>query len=121
MDCECAGKSSLRRRPLKQARWAVLVLGLLVCGGCGLRRHALDTPLVSDSQQPDKELYERAMSDLEHNRFTVARLALQTLINTYPDSEYLAKAKLTIADSFYREGGTSNWMQAESEYRDFIT
>ena len=32
----------------------------------------------------------------------------QTLINTYPDSEYLAKAKLGVADSYYKEGGTSN-------------
>ena len=31
----------------------------------------------------------------------MGRLTLQTLINTYPDSEYLAKGKLAIADSFF--------------------
>jgi outer membrane protein assembly factor BamD len=50
----------------------------------------------------------------------VGRLNLQTLINTYPDSEYLAKAKLLIADSYYKEGGTANMTQAISGYKDFI-
>ena len=45
---------------------------------------------------------------------------MQTLINTYPDSEYLAKAKLAIADSYYKEGGTSNLTLAVSGYKDFI-
>jgi outer membrane protein assembly factor BamD len=50
----------------------------------------------------------------------VGRLGLQTLINTYPDSEYLAKAKLGIADSYYKEGGTANMTQAIQGYKDFI-
>jgi outer membrane protein assembly factor BamD len=45
---------------------------------------------------------------------------LQTLINTYDSSEYLAKAKLAIADSWYREGGSHGLAQAEAEYKDFI-
>jgi outer membrane protein assembly factor BamD len=45
---------------------------------------------------------------------------MQTLINTYPDSEYLAKAKLGIADSYYKEGGTANMAQAIQGYKDFI-
>src|SRR5439155_151007 len=44
---------------------------------------------------------------------------LQTLINTYPDSDYLAKAKLAIADSFYKEGGTANLTQAVQAYKAF--
>ena len=48
-------------------------------------------------------------------------MALQTLINTYPDSEYLAKAKLAIADSYYKEGGTAGLKQSIVEYKDFIT
>jgi outer membrane protein assembly factor BamD len=66
-------------------------------------------------------LYERAISDLQHNRFELARLSMQTLINTYPDSEYLAKAKLAIADSYFKEGGTTGLTQAVAEYQDFIT
>ena len=73
-----------------------------------------------NSAAPDKILYDRALSDIKHGRQEVGRLTLQTLINTYPDSEYLAKAKLSIADSFYKEGGTANLAQAISSYKDFI-
>jgi outer membrane protein assembly factor BamD len=79
--------------------------------------NALDT---TQSAEPDKVLYTRAMADIKRGRYTEGRLTLQTLINTYPDSEYLAKAKLGVADSYYKEGGTSNLTQAIDEYKNFI-
>ncbi|HXQ26753.1 MAG TPA: outer membrane protein assembly factor BamD [Candidatus Acidoferrales bacterium] len=75
---------------------------------------------TAESAEPDKVLYERAMVSIKHSKFTEARLDLQTLVNTYPDSEYLAKAKLAVADSFYKEGGTSGLTQAVEEYKNFI-
>lgn len=71
--------------------------------------------------QSDKVLFERGMDAMKHKHFDIARLAMQTLINTYPDSEYLAWAKLSIADSWYAEGGTAALAQAEQEYEDFET
>lgn len=97
----------------------LLVVALLP--GCSLRRKKYETPIVTDSNQPDKTLFDRAVNDIEKSRYEVARLTLQTLINTYPDSEYLAKAKLAIADAWYRQGGTTALAQAEAEYKDFIT
>jgi outer membrane protein assembly factor BamD len=61
------------------------------------------------------------MDAMKHNRFDVARMTLQTLINTYPDSEFIARAKLAVGDSWYAEGGTASLAQAEQEYRDFET
>jgi outer membrane protein assembly factor BamD len=75
---------------------------------------------TTQTAEPDKVLYEKAMLSVQKGRFTEGRLSLQTLINTYPDSEYLAKAKLAIADSYYKEGGTSNLTQAIEEYKNFI-
>jgi len=74
---------------------------------------------VDNTAEPDKILYDKAVDDIKHGRHEVGRLNLQTLINTYPDSDYLAKAKLAIADSFYREGGTANLTQAIQAYKDF--
>ncbi|HEX3822438.1 MAG TPA: outer membrane protein assembly factor BamD [Candidatus Sulfotelmatobacter sp.] len=71
------------------------------------------------SKQPDKVLFDKAMEAMRRNRFDVARLTLQTLINTYPDSEYIARAKLAVGDSWYAEGGTAALAQAEQEYSDF--
>src|SRR5213075_3438412 len=49
------------------------------------------------------------------------RLLFTTIITTYPDSPYLAMAKLAIADSFYLEGGTSSLIQAGQAYQDWLT
>jgi outer membrane protein assembly factor BamD len=73
------------------------------------------------SKQPDKELYDKAMTALKKGRYDVARLDLQTLLNTYPDSEYRMRAKLSVGDSWFKEGGTAALTQAEAEYNDFIT
>ena len=88
------------------------------CLGLGGKKKQPDT---NASAEPDKVLFDRAMDDQKHSRYTVERLSLQTLINTYPDSEYLAKAKLAIADSYFKEGGTSGLTQSVQEYKDFIT
>ena len=76
--------------------------------------------IAQGAGQPDRVLYDSAISDIQHNRFERARLTLQTLANTYSTSEYLAPAKLAIADSWYREGGTRGLAQAEAECKDLI-
>jgi len=73
------------------------------------------------SKQPDKELFDKAMNALKHGKYDVARLDLQTLLNTYPDSEYQMRAKLAVGDTWFKEGGSAALTQAESEYKDFIT
>ncbi len=100
-------------------RFATLCLLAGLLTACGIRRKAYDQPITKDTQQPDKVLFDRAIADIEHGRYEIARLTLNTLINTYDSSEYLAKAKLAIADSWYREGGSHGLAQAEAEYKDF--
>jgi outer membrane protein assembly factor BamD len=93
---------------------------LIITAACTNKRST--NPLANvASKQPDKVLFDKAMDAMKHNRFDVARMTLQTLINTYPDSEYIARAKLAVGDSWYAEGGTASLAQAEQEYRDFET
>jgi outer membrane protein assembly factor BamD len=73
------------------------------------------------SKQPDKELFDKAMLALKKGKFDVARLDLQALLTTYPESEYQMRAKLAVGDSWYKEGGAAALQQAEAEYKDFIT
>jgi outer membrane protein assembly factor BamD len=74
-----------------------------------------------DVKLPDKQLYDKAEDAIKHGRFDVGRLDLQTLLNTYPESQFMMRSKLAIADSWYKEGGTAALTQAEQEYKDFIT
>ncbi len=99
----------------------IVLLGALALGiGCTNKK--VNNPLANvGSKQPDKVLFDRAMDAMKHNRFDVARMTLQTLINTYPDSEFIARAKLAVGDSWYAEGGTAALSQAEIEYKDFET
>ena len=73
------------------------------------------------SKQPDKELFDKALIAMKKGKYDVARLDLQTMLNTYPESEYQMRAKLAIGDTWYKEGGTAALEQAEAEYKDFIT
>jgi len=100
--------------------WGLLGLlaGGMILSSCGRKAAAVD---LDASAEPDKVLFETAIEEIGKGRHEVGRLALQTLMNTYPDSEYLAKAKLGIADSYYKEGGASGMTQAVAEYEDFIT
>src|SRR5579872_4189129 len=101
-----------------KAMFLLLVLAITVA--CTNKK--VNNPIANvDSKQPDKVLFDRAMDAMKHNRFDVARLSLQTLINTYPDSEFVARAKLAIADSWYAEGGSSSLAEAEIQYKDFET
>jgi outer membrane protein assembly factor BamD len=105
-----------RRIPL------IVVLGMLLAFIAACSNKKAVNPLAGiGSKQPDKVLFDKSMDAMKHNRFDVARMTLQTLISTYPDSEYVARAKLAVGDSWYAEGGTASLAQAEQEYRDFIT
>jgi outer membrane protein assembly factor BamD len=99
-------------------------IGLMIGSLCGClfighKKTAAVAPTTET--EPDKILFERGVAEIEKGRYDVGRLTLQTLINAYPDSEYLSKAKLQIADSFYKQGGTAGLVQAKAEYKDFIT
>jgi outer membrane protein assembly factor BamD len=97
------------------------VLALVItASSCGFKHAKYENPITKDTQQPDKVLYDKAIGDIEKGRYEIARLTLNTLINTYDSSEFLAKAELAVADSWYREGGVSGMAQAEAEYKNFI-
>jgi outer membrane protein assembly factor BamD len=81
--------------------------------------HKVESLAGVDSKLPDKQLFDKAVAATAKGHFDVARLDLQTLLNTYPDSQYQMRAKLAIADSWYKEGGTAALTQAEAEYKDF--
>jgi outer membrane protein assembly factor BamD len=99
---------------------ALLALLLALTAACTNKKS--QNPLAGiGSKQPDKVLFDKAMDAMHHNRFDVSRMTLQVLINTYPDSEYIARAKLAEGDSWYAEGGTAALAQAEQVYDDFKT
>lgn len=99
-----------------------ILAGLLATAVVGCGHHKNVNPIANvDSKQPDKVLFDRSMQALADKKYETARITLQTLINAYPDSEYIARAKLGVGDSWYLEGSGAALIQAEAEYKDFIT
>src|SRR5260370_28269497 len=97
----------------------VALASVLLLAGC---HHKVQNPMANiDSKRPDKIVFDRAMDSMKHAHYEEARTVLENLINTYPESEYSARAKLAVGDSYFTEGGTAAWQQAESQYKDFQT
>jgi outer membrane protein assembly factor BamD len=104
----------------RNTKLAIIIGMAVMAGGC--HHNNVSNPIAHlDSKQPDKVLFDRAMDAMKHGKYDVARITLQTLINTYPDSEFIARAKLAVGDSWYAEGSAASYQQAEVEYKDFIT
>jgi outer membrane protein assembly factor BamD len=97
-------------------RYALPLALLFMAWGCGQKGAKLQKSVVP----PDKTLFETGEDYLKKSQFIKARLAFQTLIGTYPDSDMSADAYFAWGDSFYNEGGTENLLQAEDRYKDFI-
>jgi outer membrane protein assembly factor BamD len=97
-----------------------LLAASIAIAGC---HHAkVQNPIANiNSKQPDKVLFDRAMESMKKSRYAEARTLLDTLLTTYPESEYVARAKLSKGDAWYSEGGTAGLQEAEVEYKDFIT
>jgi TolA-binding protein len=78
---------------------------------------------ASGNSQPDdpaaQALYEKAMDNVKRGEYAAARAQLDSLISTYPASQFMPQAKLAIADVWLRQGGAKSVAQAEAEIRDF--
>lgn len=100
-------------RPIARS---VLILGILLYScGCGQKSAKLQKSVVP----PDKTLFERGYDYYQKSQYIKARLAFQTLLSTYPDSDMAAEAHFAMGDTFYEEGGTENLLLAEGQYKNF--
>ena len=76
----------------KSGKWvwgpAVLLAGAFLFAACGKKNVVAQG--ADTTAEPDKVLYDRAIADIKSGHENVARFSLQTLLNTYPDSEYVA-------------------------------
>jgi outer membrane protein assembly factor BamD (BamD/ComL family) len=104
-----SGSAAIFRKSLCAGALAFFIIAALPQPAAGQQ----DRKASQSSEQPDKVLLDRAVRELQKKRYQSARLLLQTLINTYQDSEYISKAQLAIAQSWFKEGGSRALAQAE--------
>ncbi len=68
----------------------------------------------------DKVLYDLGMKFMKKKKYEKAREVLTRLIELYPRSKYAPRAKLAIADSYFKKKDLTNTLMAINEYQEFL-
>lgn len=105
------------RAPMRRARsfvWLVILLTLSACAS-GPKKPPVGT------LEPDKFLWERGTEELNKKHWLVSREYFRQLMDSYPQSQYRADAKLGLADSYLGEGSSESNVLAVNEYREFLS
>jgi outer membrane protein assembly factor BamD len=121
-----ASSSSTLRVARRRAGWhraAVVVLILSGLGGAVFTSactSASKRPPVG-TLEPDKFLWERGTQELNKKHWLNAREYFRQLMDSYPQSQYRADAKLGLADTYLGENSTESKVLAINEYREFLS
>jgi len=92
----------------------------LIASACGGGKAKNKVALEDAKPGRDLELFREGVTAIRKGSYDQGRMLINTSINTYPDSPMIRVAKLTIADSFYMEGGGKNLAQADVEYNEWL-
>ena len=93
----------------------VLAVLLLVLPGC--RSGRAEDPLLQLSAE---ESLAQGKELLAKQKYARARPYFQHAFEVEPNSAIGREGLLLAADTYYQEGGTTNYVQAEAKYRDFL-
>ncbi|MDD8027466.1 MAG: outer membrane protein assembly factor BamD [Acidobacteriota bacterium] len=106
---------------MKQKIIAGLAILLIAAAapGCGKKAKVKVVPAVSAPAASDEALYREGARYLKKDPER-ARLYMRQIMETFPQSFYAQRAKLTIADSYFKEGDEGNLILAAAEYTEFI-
>lgn len=94
----------------------LLVLLLLPSVGCKGKKLQLNPDVATSDEALFKLGEDSAKKDPEK-----ARLYFRQIIESFPRSFYAQRAKLAIADTYFKKGDEGNMIIASSEYREFIS
>ncbi len=104
--------------------WRRATIAFVLLLGAGLLTSACSSasrrPPVG-TLEPDKFLWERGTAELNEKHWFNAREYFRQLIDSYPQSQYRADAKLGLADSYLGENSTESKVLAINEYREFLS
>ena len=109
--------AGVMRRLIRSHGLTVLACAVLLagCAAGSARKPPTGTP------DPDKFLFDRGTEALNKHRWVVAREYFRQLVDTYPQSQYRADAKLGLGDTYLGEGSAESFVLAINEYREFLS
>lgn len=69
---------------------------------------------------PKEVLFEKGKALIEKKRYEQGRKYLSFVFETYPNDALGREALLMVADSYYKQGGTTGYTEARFRYRDYL-
>ncbi|MDY0297842.1 MAG: outer membrane protein assembly factor BamD [Acidobacteriota bacterium] len=102
---------------MKRITWILTPILLLGLVGCKASKPGLElTPSERGSAQV---LYEKAR-DLIRKNPERARMLFKEIMQLHPDSIYARRAKIGIADAYFKQGDAASLVVAASEYQEYV-
>ena len=95
------------------------LLPLLIMLGLAAGCHKKTVEITPDLASSDEALYRMGEAAMKKDT-EKALLYLRQIMDSFPKSFYAQRAKLLIADAYFRKGDESNLLLAAAEYREFI-
>lgn len=86
--------------------------------GCA---HGGEPDIATLASNSDQVIWEAGQKAFEKKQWENARQHFRRIIDGFPNSEYAPEARLALADSYFKEGGTANFVLAAGSYREFLT
>jgi len=102
-----------KMKPLAALLPLLIMLGL--AAGC----HKKTVEITPDLASSDEALYRLGEAEMKKDT-EKAILYFRQVMDSFPKSFYAQRAKLLIADAYFRKGDESNLLLAAAEYREFI-
>jgi len=110
-----------RRRLLEGAIGLTASLVLLVLQGCASAKPKGPDKITQELlSQPKEVLFEKGKTLIEKKRYELGRKYLSFVFETYPNDALGREALLMVADSYFKEGGTTGYTEARFRYRDYL-
>lgn len=103
---------------MKRITLVIIVSLLILVIGPACKKK--ETELSPDISSSDEALFKLGEKHLDKDP-EKARLYLRQVIDSFPKSFYAQRAKLAIADSYFKKGDEGSMILAASEYREFIS
>lgn len=99
---------------MRRALPVALGLWVAACGGKNV-----DVSLLSSPN--DRVVWEAGEKSFQKKDWSAARQYFKRIVDAFPQSEHQPDARIAVADSYFEEGGTANYVLAASSYREFLT
>ncbi len=97
------------------------VVALLIAGGCSHKNKAYQPKINPEFLDLSKDqIFEKGGALYENRKWRKAREYFTHVYENYPNDPLARRSLLRIADTYFKEGGPVNLVEAQYKYRDFI-